>query len=193
MADDVGAIAPIIVSIANRFAEYEASGSTAWDSTMDVRCRPAWLREAATIEYEPKKLRRSSSRTELADGDGAEDDDEQKTTDDDERLLALGMPVNRTADLTAAAWESEDGDGGPQAAPSPLSSRQQVKIQEHFEQLKRRQAEQMATLSEQHAHVLAQQERQLDEQQLQLLTQQDLQRKEQRARQLEVCGRTNEG
>ena len=51
----------------------------------------------------------------------------------------------------------------------------------------------MATLSEQHAHVLAQQERQLDEQRLQLLTQQDLQRKEQRARQLEVCGRMNEG
>ena len=42
VADDVSAIAPIIVSIGNRFAEYEASGSDAWDSTMDVRTRPDW-------------------------------------------------------------------------------------------------------------------------------------------------------
>ena len=40
--DDVSVIAPIIVSIGTRFAEYEASGSEAWDSTMDVRTRPDW-------------------------------------------------------------------------------------------------------------------------------------------------------
>ena len=42
VAEDIAAIAPISVSIANRFAEYEASGSTAWASTMDVRQRPSW-------------------------------------------------------------------------------------------------------------------------------------------------------
>lgn len=42
VVDDVAAIAPIVVSIANKFAEYEASGSTAWDATIDVRQRPEW-------------------------------------------------------------------------------------------------------------------------------------------------------
>ena len=35
---------------------YEASGSTAWDSTMDVSKRPAWIRNAATQVFERKKF-----------------------------------------------------------------------------------------------------------------------------------------
>ena len=42
VVDDVAAIAPIVVSVANKFAEYEASGSTAWEATIDVRQRPEW-------------------------------------------------------------------------------------------------------------------------------------------------------
>ena len=42
VVDDVAQIAPIIVGLANRFAEYEASGSVNWDATMNVRQRPEW-------------------------------------------------------------------------------------------------------------------------------------------------------
>jgi len=34
---------------------YEASGSTAWDSTMNVSKRPAWIRSAETQVFERKK------------------------------------------------------------------------------------------------------------------------------------------
>jgi hypothetical protein len=39
-----------------RFAEYEASGSTAWDSTMDVRQRPSWLKSLASRQFATKNL-----------------------------------------------------------------------------------------------------------------------------------------
>jgi hypothetical protein len=44
--------------IANRFAEYEASGSTAWDATMDVPQRPEWLKKTETKTFEQKKVHR---------------------------------------------------------------------------------------------------------------------------------------
>ena len=50
MTDDLEAVAPLVVALANRYQEYETSGSSAWDRTVNVRARPAWLRDAATID-----------------------------------------------------------------------------------------------------------------------------------------------
>ena len=50
MTDDLEAVAPLVVALANRYQEYENSGSSAWDRTVNVRARPAWLRDAATID-----------------------------------------------------------------------------------------------------------------------------------------------
>ena len=49
VTEDLEAVAPLVVALANRYREYENSGSTVWDRTIDVRTRPEWLRAAATI------------------------------------------------------------------------------------------------------------------------------------------------
>ena len=51
VTDDLEAVAPLVVALANRYQEYENSGSSMWDRTVNVRKRPDWLREAATIEH----------------------------------------------------------------------------------------------------------------------------------------------
>ena len=51
VTDDLEAVAPLVVALANRYQEYENSGSSMWDRTVNVRSRPVWLREAATIEH----------------------------------------------------------------------------------------------------------------------------------------------
>ena len=43
------ALPEIVVALASRYAEYEESGSIAWDRTLDVRSRPAWLRQAESL------------------------------------------------------------------------------------------------------------------------------------------------
>ena len=43
--DDREAVVPVLKLIAERFAEYARSGSDAWDATLDVHKRPAWLKE----------------------------------------------------------------------------------------------------------------------------------------------------
>jgi hypothetical protein len=47
VANDRETIRPVITRIAERYAAYEASGSRAWDLTLDIRARPRWLRDAA--------------------------------------------------------------------------------------------------------------------------------------------------
>ena len=41
---------PVLKLIAQRFAEYAASGSDAWDATLDAHQRPAWLKVLAGVE-----------------------------------------------------------------------------------------------------------------------------------------------
>ena len=45
-------IYPVVVAIADRFAEYVASGSDVWDATIDARTRPAWLKELSLPDDE---------------------------------------------------------------------------------------------------------------------------------------------
>lgn len=47
--DDRDRIMPVLKAIAMRYAEYAASGSDAWDSTLDVHNRPQWLKSLACI------------------------------------------------------------------------------------------------------------------------------------------------
>lgn len=49
VTDDLEAVAPLVVALADRYAEYENDGETVWDRTVNVRKRPAWLREAANV------------------------------------------------------------------------------------------------------------------------------------------------
>ncbi len=48
--DDREAVVPVLKLIAERFAEYARSGSDAWDATLDVHKRPAWLKELAGVD-----------------------------------------------------------------------------------------------------------------------------------------------
>ena len=42
---DRDAVLPVTQLIAERFAEYAASGADAWDATLDVHGRPKWLKD----------------------------------------------------------------------------------------------------------------------------------------------------
>ena len=42
-------IKPVLVRIALRYAEYAASGSDAWDATIDIHSRPQWLKALAGV------------------------------------------------------------------------------------------------------------------------------------------------
>ena len=55
---------------------YEASGSTAWDSTMDVRKRPNWLKSAENKTFAPKPQRLA-----VVPPSTTEDDEEDKNND----------------------------------------------------------------------------------------------------------------
>ncbi len=46
---DRDSILPVLEILAQRFAEYAASGSDAWDATIDVHKRPRWLKELAGV------------------------------------------------------------------------------------------------------------------------------------------------
>ena len=58
--DDVLAIQPVLERIAVEYAEYENSGSTVWDTLIDVSARPQWLKDLA--EQTIKKGRFGSFR-----------------------------------------------------------------------------------------------------------------------------------
>jgi hypothetical protein len=123
VVDDIASISPIVVSIANRFAEYEASGSAAWDVTVDVTQRPQYLRKSQTKEFERKP------QVQLPD-DHAED----TTNDDDyDAPPAIGLLATVDTDIT----EVEE---------------QQLQINQ-YELLKRRQQEQMQALLSHQAEV----------------------------------------
>ena len=43
--NDRGVVEPVLHRLCAEYAEYEASGSKSWEQTIDVRARPAWMRE----------------------------------------------------------------------------------------------------------------------------------------------------
>ena len=47
---DRDVIKPVLTQIAQRYAEYAASGSTSWSATVDVHKRPAWLKALAGVD-----------------------------------------------------------------------------------------------------------------------------------------------
>ena len=105
---------------------YEASGSTAWDSTMDVRKRPNWLKSAENKTFAPKPQRLA-----VVPPSTMEDDEEDKNND-----------VGSSTVLVEVSNEQE-GDIGHRAG-STL---------EQFETLKQRQQEQMQALLLQQTQV----------------------------------------
>ena len=67
--DDVLAIQPVLERIAVEYAEYENSGSTVWDTLIDVSARPQWLKDLA--EQTIKKGRFGSFRRSKAMSTGS--------------------------------------------------------------------------------------------------------------------------
>ena len=104
VAPDTSAVAPLVVALANRYAEYEQSGSTAWDRTMDVRSRPEWLRRASTVAAGQHRPRRQSDANEHV---------EAKTTEapspDEEKLVWTALDAEELEPVMAPATRDEDG------------------------------------------------------------------------------------
>ena len=46
---DVDVVAPVLARICAEYDAYETSGSKAWDQTIDVAKRPAWMRELTSV------------------------------------------------------------------------------------------------------------------------------------------------
>ena len=103
VARDVMAIAPTVVSIANRFSEYEASGSTAWDATVDVPHRPDWLKKTQTKAFEPKKVHRFIHTLPSSVTDDEKPDEE---TGDDSEAIAVDIFWVSSLDSEAIAVTS---------------------------------------------------------------------------------------
>ena len=106
---------------------YEASGSTAWDSAMDVRVRPEWLKRAENKVY----VRKSFAVPPSLDG----------TTIDvsDEADLDLECAPPTASDMDAAAvdsniWVSTQPSGQQQLQLELLKQRQQEQMQALLEQ-----------------------------------------------------------
>ena len=135
---------------------YEASGSKAWDSTMDVRNRPGWLKNAENKVFE-RKLHPGFSHAALslmAREGGVDMNDEQEQAgggDDHASVLIEITPF-------------------PSKQQQPSSSSSPPQPLEHIEQLKRRQEAQMQALFEEQTR-LAQQQTQIATQQALLLAQ----------------------
>ena len=146
VADDVMAIAPTVVSIANRFSEYEASGSTAWDATVDVPHRPDWLKKTQTKAFEPKKVHRFIHTLPSSVTDDEKTDEE---TGDDSEATAVDIFWGPASSSTAAIERQH---------------REETPELDQIANLKRVQQEQM--------QALLLQQQQLSEQQTQLVEQQ---------------------
>ena len=50
---DIDVIKPVLACIAERYDEYDDSGSDAWDFTLDVKKRPDFLRAHRALKPEP--------------------------------------------------------------------------------------------------------------------------------------------
>ena len=98
VAPDTSAVAPLVVALANRYAEYELSGSTAWDRTVDVRSRPRWLREAATVA--------TAQADDRADGKGTE---ESARGADEEKLVWTAVNADQLEPVEVPPAARDDG------------------------------------------------------------------------------------
>ena len=121
VVDDVSAIAPIVVSIANRCAEYESSGSTAWDATLDVRQRPEWCRAVQTKEF----VRKPQSQVVLQSS-MALDESEHMDGQDDGGVSTLAVDVLEDPPVPAVVSALEQYES--------LKLRQQVQMQALMQQ-----------------------------------------------------------
>ena len=66
--NDRDTILPVLKVIAERYAEYAASGSDAWDATVDVHDRPQWPKDLVGVtEHECECPAVDPSRTEFTD------------------------------------------------------------------------------------------------------------------------------
>ena len=94
--------------IALRYATYAASGSTAWDATIDVHRRPAWLKRLAGVAPDQRELPRGVSK--LATRAGVHD-----------TVLAAYRSASRVVEsFRARTTFSSDGDGAPGTFPDDL-------------------------------------------------------------------------
>ena len=105
---------------------YEASGSTAWDSTMDVRKRPNWLKSAENKTFAPKPQRLA-----VVPPSTTEDDEEDKNNDVGSSTVLVEVSNEQEGDIDRRAGSTL----------------------EQFETLKQRQQEQMQALLLQQTQV----------------------------------------
>lgn len=143
--------------VQHRFAEYEASGSAAWDSTMDVHQRPVWLRETETKTFVRHKSRRSSHVLDHQPSSPVSIEGDEDAGD----LISVSVTSSNNEPLQVDQIQE-------------LKRCQQAQMQALLRQT--------ADLQSQQTQLLAQQEAQLAEQQKSLVEQQQMQR----ARQLEL-------
>ena len=150
----MSAISPIVVSVANRFAEYEASDSTAWDSTMDVRNRPEWCKQAENKTFAPKAVRRFSQ---VLHPPLSQIEENEDTLGGDNPEAAI-IDMSASASLSAWEWEEEVKNVGMlQPLPPPPDGGLELMQLEQLEQLKHRQRAQMQTLLERNSQIAEQQ------------------------------------
>ena len=93
---------------------YEASGSTAWDSTMNVSKRPAWIRSAETQVFERKKAVVSK----VDDGDK------------DKQVASSGIDNDPNESATNESRVSLNIEGSPQHGPKAVPTEAATVIQE---------------------------------------------------------------
>jgi hypothetical protein len=120
--EDLEAVAPLVVALANRYQEYENSGSTQWDRTVDVHKRPNWLREAATLQ-----------------GVGNAEEEESKVDTVDEFEVDVAFSI-ATVEANPEAWEATQGAVNEvQLSNKQDAQRQQLALmqQQHAEETRR--------------------------------------------------------
>ena len=99
---------------------YEASGSTAWDSTMDVSKRPAWIRNAATQVFERKKFNvrvdecgdkeQQSTSSGINDSNGSATNEPSRVSLNMEEGSSRNGPGLVTTEAATAIQEMEDAE-----------------------------------------------------------------------------------
>ena len=141
--------------LANRYQEYENEGATVWDRTVDVRKRPAWLRDAAS----------------KPSNDDSEDDTSQAKEQDEIEIDLFSI----SSEANPEFWD------GSQVAlnEAQLSNRQDLQWQQ-LEVMRQRLALQSERIEQQHAEQVQQQAEQLEKlQQLQMkLTEQHVEQQQ---------------
>ena len=103
------------------YLRYEASGSTQWDSTMDVRKRPKWLQKSENKTFQQKHPRHATPPTTVGEV-------EHENEGDDDHATVVDVPV--TVDLSIWDYQDPDMIGGNEQLTQfeVLKQKQQVRI-----------------------------------------------------------------